>query len=99
MKYIILTMVSGLLLLGVAHEARAQANCLSADTAIKQLREEHDEIIIARMKDPQNVPMQLWANLETGSWTLVFLAGNEAGTKMCLLDEGQGFRVGGFGAN
>ena len=70
-----------------SHVANAQqTKCAPIDKIVKMLRENHDEIPIASMRDTKNVPMQLWANLETGSWTLFFLRGDEQQTLACFLD-------------
>ena len=82
-----------------SHVANAQGipptKCAPIDKIVKMLRETHNEIPIASMRDTKNVPMQLWANLETGSWTLFFLRGDEQQTLACFLDEGSGLKVGG----
>src|SRR5210317_2087896 len=93
MSYIMFTMALGLTILVVAANAN-QADCIPVDMAIEKLTKEYDEIPIATMKDQQGVPMGLWANLQTGSWSLVFLRGDESRTEMCMLDSGHNFRVG-----
>lgn len=93
----VLSLVGAVMLLG-SHVANAQtqgAKCAPVDKVIKMLREEHDEIPIAQMRDTKNIPMFIFANLETGTWTLFFLRGDEQNTLACYLDEGSGFRVGG----
>ena len=95
MRYIIMTMLLGLFLLGVAQEVSAnQSDCLPVDKAIEKLKGEHDEILISTMKDAKGVPMAVWANLETGSWSIVYLSGDESNTQMCMLDFGSHFQVG-----
>lgn len=93
MAYITLTMALGLMLLVVAAKAQ-RADCIPIDKAIEKLTKEYDEIPIATFKDPNGIPMGLWANLESGSWSLVFIRGDESNTQMCMLDHGTNFRVG-----
>jgi len=95
---LVLSLVGAVTLLGshVAHSQQRQGpKCAPVDKVIKMLREEHDEIPIAQMRDTKNIPMFIFANLETGTWTLFFLRGDEQNTLACYLDEGAGFRVGG----
>lgn len=93
----VLSLVGAVMLLG-AHVANAQtqgAKCASIDKVVKMLRENHDEIPLTRMTDSKGVPMQLWGNLETGTWTLFYLKGDEQGTYACYLDEGGNLKIGG----
>ena len=92
----VLSLIGAVMLLG-SHVANAQQGpkCAPVDKILKMLKEEHDEIPIVRMNDRRNVPMFLYGNLETGSWTLFFLRGDEQQTLACFLDEGSGLRVGG----
>lgn len=91
----VLSLIGAVMLLG-SHVAKAQGpKCAPVDRILKMLKEEHDEIPIVSMRDTRNTPMFLYGNLETGSWTLFFLRGDEQQTLACFLDEGSGLRVGG----
>lgn len=71
--------------------------CQPVDQIIEMLTEKYEEIPIANMVDAKHkIPMQLWANLETGSWTMFFIIGSDADTKACYLDEGSNFAIGGI---
>lgn len=98
MKYAILAVLVTLFTLGVAQEVPANPdprNCAPLDTALEALRADYDEIPVAAMTTKDKVPLRLWGNLETGTWTLFFVTGDEAkGTYGCLVDSGDGFRVG-----
>lgn len=69
--------------------------CAPIDRIVKLLSEQHGEMLIATMNDKRGIPMQLWANLESGSFTWFFLRGDESKTLACFLDEGGNFKIGG----
>jgi hypothetical protein len=75
-------------------EAYSQQRCGPLDKVTETLKVEYDEMLIASMKDKQGVPLQIWANLNTGSWTAFYLTGSEDQTMACSLDMGTEFRVG-----
>ena len=71
--------------------------CAPIDQIIKMLTG-YDEIPIANMTDRRGNHMQLWGNLDTGSWTLFYTPknrGSEADTVACYLDEGMNLNIGG----
>lgn len=94
-KYVVVAVLAALLFATMIDEGKAQAPaCLPVDKAVAMLAEKHGEMPIAAMKDSNGLPLRLWANLETGSFTLFFLRGDEAKTEACLVTAGGNFRVG-----
>lgn len=98
MKYAILAVLVTLFTLGAAQDAPANPdprNCAPLDAALAGLKADYDEIPIVSMTTKDKLPLRLWGNLSTGTWTLFFVAGDEAGgTFGCLVDSGDGLRVG-----
>jgi len=83
------TLFAGIVML-CASTASAQ-NCAPHDVVMRNLAERYGETRQAiALVDPSGSVMELWANLETGTWTLT---GTNPGEPTCFVVAGQGYQA------
>ena len=85
------TLFAGVALLCLATAAAAQQNCAPHDVVMINLAERYGETRQGMgLVSPSSNVMEIWANLETGSWTLT---ATTAGGPTCLVASGEGYQV------
>lgn len=89
-KFVTLTMLSAGILLGAATMVKAQGaqNCAPRDMVITRLADKYGETRQSMGLGANNNMMEVFASLETGSWTITVTT---AQGMTCLVASGQAF--------
>ena len=74
----------------LAFPVQAAPNCAGASDVAQILKEKYGESVFSRALSKRGYVLEMWVNLETGTWTAVV---QRSDGLACIVDEGEAFQM------